>query len=43
MPTFILLGDNKINNCSNVEHGEGMWTKYFGRFDEWWDHEFEVT
>jgi hypothetical protein len=42
MPTFVLPGDNDINDCTNVQHREEMWMKYFGRFNEQWDHKFEV-
>eukprot|EP00984_Skeletonema_dohrnii_P008155 scaffold2992_cov83-Skeletonema_dohrnii-CCMP3373.AAC.4 len=43
MPTFVLPGDNDINDCDSMSHGEEMWTKYFGLFDQRWDHSFDVT
>jgi hypothetical protein len=43
VPTFVLPGDNDMNDCDDVQHGEEMWTKYFRRFDERWDHDFVVT
>ena len=43
VPTFVLLGDNNLNDCKDVHHVEEMWTKYFRRIDERWDHDFEVT
>ena len=43
MPTFVLPGDNDINDCNSMSHGEEMWMKYFHLFDERWDHSFDVT
>mmetsp|Transcript_3038 Transcript_3038/g.6299 ORF Transcript_3038/g.6299 Transcript_3038/m.6299 type:complete len:812 (+) Transcript_3038:138-2573(+) len=43
MPTFVLPGDNDINDCDSMSHGEEMWIKYFGLFDQRWDHSFDVT
>jgi hypothetical protein len=48
MPTFILPGDNDINDCDkykSISHGEDMWTKYFGSFDLRYEqsHSFDVT
>ena len=43
VPTFVLPGDNDLNDCEDVQHAEEMWTKYFRRIDERWDHDFEVT
>ncbi|KAL3816620.1 hypothetical protein ACHAXA_004802 [Cyclostephanos tholiformis] len=43
VPTFVLPGDNDINDCEDIEHGKEMWAKYFGRIDEYWDHDFDVT
>ncbi len=43
VPTFVLPGDNDINDCANVTHGEAMWSKYFRRIDQRWHHDFDVT
>ena len=43
VPTFVLPGDNDMNDCDDHEHGEAMWSKYFKRIDERWDHDFELT
>ena len=43
MPTFVLPGDNDINDCNSMSHGEAMWMKYFNLFDERWEHSFDVT
>eukprot|EP00984_Skeletonema_dohrnii_P007804 scaffold2879_cov128-Skeletonema_dohrnii-CCMP3373.AAC.9 len=44
MPTFVLPGDNDINDCPNIQHGEDMWMKYFHLFDKkHWNHSFDVT
>ena len=43
MPTFVLPGDNDINDCQSMSHGEEMWMKYFHLFDKRWDHSFDVT
>ena len=44
MPTFVLPGDNDINDCPSVQHGEDMWMKYFHLFDEtYWSHSFDLT
>ncbi|KAL3816623.1 hypothetical protein ACHAXA_004805, partial [Cyclostephanos tholiformis] len=42
VPTFVLPGDNDINDCINVTHGKEMWAKYFKRIDERWNHDFDV-
>ncbi|KAL7529485.1 hypothetical protein ACHAXR_004399, partial [Thalassiosira sp. AJA248-18] len=34
IPTFVLPGDNDINDCDDIEHGEEMWTEYFHKIDE---------
>ncbi|KAK1741496.1 hypothetical protein QTG54_007974 [Skeletonema marinoi] len=43
IPTFILPGDNDINDCNSMTHGEEMWTKYFASFDKQYDHSLNVT
>jgi len=44
MPTFVLPGDNDINDCPSIQHGEEMWMKYFHLFDKkHWSHSFDVT
>ncbi|KAL7456096.1 hypothetical protein ACHAWC_007997 [Mediolabrus comicus] len=43
VPAFILPGDNDINDCNSMEHGEAMWKKYLATFDKRWDHGFDVT
>jgi hypothetical protein len=44
MPAFVLPGDNDINDCPSVQHGEDMWMKYFHLFDKkHWNHSFDVT
>jgi hypothetical protein len=44
MPTFVLPGDNDMNDCPSVQHGEEMWMKYFHLFDKkHWNHSFDVT
>jgi hypothetical protein len=43
IPTFILPGDNDINDCNSMSHGEEMWTKYFALFDKQYDHSFDVS
>ncbi len=44
MPTFVLPGDNDINDCPSIQHGEDMWMKYFHLFDEkHWSHSFDLT
>ncbi|KAL7499155.1 hypothetical protein ACHAWT_008860 [Skeletonema menzelii] len=44
MPTFVLPGDNDINDCPSIQHGEDMWMKYFHLFDKkHWNHSFDVT
>ena len=34
VPTFVLPGDNNLNDCKDVHHVKEMWTKYFRRIDE---------
>ena len=40
--TFVLPGDNDINDCDDVSHGESMWLEYLHKFDERWDHSFDL-
>ena len=40
--TFVLPGDNDINDCDDVPHGESMWLEYLHKFDERWDHSFDM-
>jgi hypothetical protein len=43
VPVFVQPGDNNINDYNDVLNAEELWTKYFRRIDERWDHDFEVT
>ena len=44
MPAFVLPGDNDINDCPSIQHGEDMWIKYFHLFDKkHWNHSLDVT
>ncbi len=43
VPAFVQLGDNNINDCNDVLNAEELWTNYFRRIYERWDHDFEVT
>jgi len=43
IPTFVLPGDNDINDCDDHEWGEEMWTKYFKYMDKRWEHSFDLT
>tara|TARA_R110001592_G_scaffold4120_5_gene23068 strand:- start:4072 stop:5013 length:942 start_codon:yes stop_codon:yes gene_type:complete len=38
-PTFIVLGDNEYNDCSNPQQGLEYWNKYFLHFNENWTFE----
>lgn len=43
MPTFVLPGDNDMNDCPSIQHGEAMWMKYFHLFDKkFWSHSFDI-
>ena len=42
LPVFVIPGDNDINDCEELEHGEAMWRQYFDKFDERWNHTFEA-
>lgn len=44
LPVFVLPGDNDINDCPTLEHGEAMWREYYYKFDElYWEHDFEMA
>jgi len=45
IPTFVLPGDNDINDCDDHKHAEEMWEEYFYKPDEWWGpgHSLDVT
>ncbi len=36
-PTFIVLGDNEYNDCSNPEEGLALWNQYFLKFNTNWN------
>lgn len=42
VPTFVLPGDNDMNDCDNQAQGIDMWTKYFMKFDLYWGHSFTI-
>jgi hypothetical protein len=41
--TIFLPLDNEWNDCANVDEGFEQWMTVFGKFEEQWDHSFEVT
>jgi hypothetical protein len=43
IPTFVVPGDNDMNDCPDHEHGEDMWKQYFHKIDEYWGHDFNLT
>jgi len=43
IPTFVVPGDNDMNDCPDHEHGEDMWKQYFHKIDEYWEHDFNLT
>ena len=43
IPTFVIPGDNDMNDCPDHEHGEDMWKQYFHKIDEYWEHDFALT
>lgn len=43
VPTFVLPGDNDMNDCDNQSQGIAMWTKYFMKLDLYWGHSFTIT
>jgi len=42
LPVFVIPGDNDINDCEELEHGQAMWRQYYHKMDELWYHEFEI-
>ncbi|MCK0190418.1 metallophosphoesterase [Arenibacter sp. F20364] len=42
-PTFIVLGDNEYNDCTDPQQGLEYWNKYFLHFNENWVFEPTVT
>lgn len=42
-PTFIVLGDNEYNDCTDPKQGLEYWNKYFLHFNENWVFEPTVT
>jgi hypothetical protein len=42
-PTFIVLGDNEYNDCTDPQQGLEYWNKYFLHFNENWSFEPFVT
>jgi hypothetical protein len=43
VPTFVLPGDNDMNDCDNQAQGIDMWTKYFMKLDLYWEHSLPIT
>lgn len=41
-PTFIVLGDNEFNDCTNPEDALAIWNRYFLRFNDNWDFQHPV-
>ncbi len=42
VPVFIIPGDNEWNDCKDPKEAWEFWETHFMRFDEKWDHEFDV-
>ena len=42
-PTFIVLGDNEYNDCTDPKQGLEYWNKYFLHFNENWTFEPVIT
>ncbi|MBU2906314.1 MULTISPECIES: metallophosphoesterase [Arenibacter] len=42
-PTFIVLGDNEYNDCTDPQQGLEYWNQYFLHFNENWAFEPAVT
>jgi hypothetical protein len=40
---FTLHLDNEWNDCSNIHESWGYWGQELGRFEDHWDHNFQVT
>jgi hypothetical protein len=43
VPTFIILGDNEYNDCTDPQQGLEFWNKYFLHFSENWNYEPPIT
>lgn len=41
-PVFILPGDNEWNDCSDPAAAWTFWQKHFDRFEQRWEHPFQV-
>jgi len=41
-PTFIVLGDNEFNDCTDPAQGLDYWNQYFLHFNENWEFEPQV-
>lgn len=42
-PTFVVLGDNEYNDCTDPDQGLEYWKKYFLKFNENWTFEPTVS
>jgi len=42
-PTFVVLGDNEFNDCTNPEQGLDYWNQYFLHFNENWQFDHSVA
>tara|TARA_R110002012_G_scaffold322108_1_gene555955 strand:+ start:74156 stop:75037 length:882 start_codon:yes stop_codon:yes gene_type:complete len=42
-PTFMLLGDNEYNDCSDPIEGLSYWKRYFLKFNENWTFDQKIT
>lgn len=42
-PTFIVLGDNEYNDCTNPEQGLAYWNKHFLKFNTNWSFSPTIT
>jgi hypothetical protein len=36
VPTFMVLGDNEWNDCTNPDEAWGFWVAHFGHFEKYW-------
>ncbi|KAL7511299.1 hypothetical protein ACHAXN_008213 [Cyclotella atomus] len=43
VPTFVLPGDNDLNDCDDHEQAEAYWSEYFGYIDKYWNHTIPLT
>ena len=41
-PVFLLPSDNDYSDCENTAEAWAYWIKYWGHFDEYWDHPLQV-